>query len=103
MCHLTENAFQSCETSLLDPALGLARQDLWGLGVLTRLTWLIHTPVLPSNWLLDKIFVLAGELGQVHMANKKFPIFLHAGRVKREGERSLQLSISFITKSSGPN
>ena len=32
MCHLTENAFQSCETSLLDPALGLARQDLWGLG-----------------------------------------------------------------------
>ena len=39
---------------------------------LTRLTWLIHTSFIPWNWCLDKIFVLADELGQVHMANKKF-------------------------------
>jgi hypothetical protein len=25
---------------------------------------------LPSNWNLDKIFALTGELGQVHMAKK---------------------------------
>ena len=47
---------------------------------LTRLTWLIHTPLLPSNWNLDKMFALTGQLGQVHMAKKIFPIFLHAER-----------------------
>ena len=46
---------------------------------LTRLTRLIHTSFLPSNWNLDKNFALTGELGQVHMAKKIFPIFLHAG------------------------
>ena len=51
-------------------------------GCLTRLTWLTHTSLLPSNWDLDKIFALAVELGQVHMANKNFPIFLHAGGFK---------------------
>ena len=39
---------------------------------LTRLTWLIHTLFLPSNWNLDKIFALTGELGQVHMGKKYF-------------------------------
>ena len=33
---------------------------------LTRLTQLIHTSLLPSNWNLDKFFALLGELGQVH-------------------------------------
>ena len=47
--------------------------------VLTRHTWLIHTSVLPSNWNLDKIFALTGQLGQVHVAKKIFVIFLHAG------------------------
>ena len=37
---------------------------------LTRLTQLIHTSLLPSNWNLDKFFALLGELGQVHMAKK---------------------------------
>jgi hypothetical protein len=60
------------------------------LEYLTRLTWLIHMSFLPSNWVLDNFFALAGELGQVHMANQKFPIFLHAGREKRKWERSLQ-------------
>ena len=68
---------------------------------LTRLTWLTHTPFLPSIWDPDKIFASAVELGQVHMANKKFPIFLHAGRGNRKGERSLQLSITFIIRSFG--
>ena len=45
---------------------------------LTRLTWLTHTSLLPSNWDLDELFALAVELGQVYMANKKFPIFLNA-------------------------
>ena len=31
-----------------------------------------HTSVLPSNWNLDKIFDLTGQLGQLHMAKKKF-------------------------------
>ena len=35
------------------------------------------------------------------MANKKFPIFLHAGRGNRKGERSLQLSITFMFRSFG--
>ena len=35
---------------------------------LRRLTWLIYTSVLPSNWNLDKTFALTGQLGQVHMA-----------------------------------
>ena len=35
------------------------------------------------------------------MANKKFPILLHAGRGKRKGERSLQLSISYFIISFG--
>ena len=56
-----------------------AGNNLNGLG-LTRITWLIHTSVLPSNWNLGKFFVLTGELGQVHMAKKLFPIFLHAGK-----------------------
>ena len=50
------------------------------MSTLTRLTWLIHISVLPSNWNLDKIFALTGQLGQVHMAKKIFLIFLHAGR-----------------------
>ena len=37
---------------------------------LTRLTWLIHTSVLPSNWNPGKIFPL----------KKIFLIFLHGGR-----------------------
>ena len=47
---------------------------------------MVHTSLLPSNRQLDKIFVLADELGQVHMANKKFPIFLHAGRGNGRGK-----------------
>ena len=47
---------------------------------------------------MDKIFALAGKLGQVHMAGKKFPIFLHAGNGNRKGERSLQLCITFINR-----
>ena len=37
---------------------------------LTRLTWLIHALFLPSNWNLDKILALAGELCEVHMTKK---------------------------------
>ena len=48
--------------------------------LLKRFTWLIQTLFLPSNWNLNKIFVLTGELGQAHMAKKLFLIFLHAGR-----------------------
>ena len=51
---------------------------------------------------MDKKFALTGHLAQVHMANKKFPIFLHAGRGNGKRERSLQLSITFITISFGP-
>ena len=47
---------------------------------LTRLSWLIPTSFLPSNWNLDKIFALTGKSGHVHMANKIFPIYLHAGK-----------------------
>ena len=32
------------------------------INVLTRLTWLIHTSVLPSNWDLGKIFALTVQL-----------------------------------------
>ena len=35
------------------------------------------------------------------MANKKFPIFLHAGRGNGKGESSLQFSINSIMTSSG--
>jgi len=42
---------------------------------LTRLTLLIHTSVLPSNWNLR-----LGPLGQVHMVKWMFEIFLHARR-----------------------
>ena len=38
----------------------------------TRLTCLIHTLLLPSNWNLDKNFALTGESGQVHMTKKYF-------------------------------
>ena len=69
--------------------------------LLTRLTWLTHTSLLPSNWELDEIFALAVELGQVHMANKNFPIFLHAGKAKRKGERSLQFFITLMIISFG--
>ena len=48
--------------------------------VLTRLTWLIHTSVLPSIWNPGKIFAPIGQLGQAHMVKKIFLIFLHAGR-----------------------
>ena len=48
--------------------------------VLTHLTLLIHTSVLPSNWNLCKIFAPIRQLGQVHMVKKIFPIFLHAWR-----------------------
>ena len=34
---------------------------------LTRLTWMIHTSFLPSNWNLGKIFALTGPLGLVHI------------------------------------
>ena len=50
------------------------------LSLLTRLTCLIQISCLPSNWNLDKIFALAGELDQVHMAKKLFAIFLHSKR-----------------------
>ena len=46
---------------------------------LTRLTWLIHTSVLPSIWNPDKIFAPTGLLGQVHIVKKIFLKFLHAG------------------------
>ena len=46
---------------------------------LTRLTWLIHTSVLPSSWNPDKIFAPTGLLGQVHIVKKIFLKFLHAG------------------------
>ena len=49
------------------------------LGLLTRLAWLIHTSVLPSNWNPDKIFAPTGLLGQVHTVKKIFLKFLHAG------------------------
>ena len=54
--------------------------NLYENASLTRLTWLIHTSVLPSNWNLGKISALTGQLGQVHMVKKIFLIFLHAGR-----------------------
>ena len=41
-------------------------------GYLARLTWLIHSSVLPSIWNLSKSFVLTGPLGQVHMVKKYF-------------------------------
>ena len=47
---------------------------------LTRLTWLIHTSVLPSNWNLGH-FALKSQLGQVHMVREIFLIFLHAGAI----------------------
>ena len=50
------------------------------LTFLTHLTWQIHTLCLPSNRNLDIFFALTGELGQVHMAKKIFPIFHHVGR-----------------------
>ena len=77
-------------------------RDTLMLGNLTRLRPLNRTSLLPSSWNLDKIFALTGHLAQVHMANKKFPIFLHAGKGKRKRERSLQLSITFISISFGP-
>ena len=49
--------------------------------LLTRLTWLIHTSVLPSNWNPDKMFPPTGLLGQVHMVKKIFLKFLHAGAI----------------------
>ena len=69
---------------------------------LTRLRRLNRTYLLPSSWMLDKIFALTGHLAQVHMANKKFLIFLHAGRGNCKRERLLQLSITFFTISFGP-
>ena len=48
---------------------------------LTRLTWLIHTSVLPSSWNPDKIFAPTGLLGQVHKVKKKFLKFLYAGAI----------------------
>ena len=39
---------------------------------LTRLTWLIHTSVLPSNWNPDKIFAPTGLLGEVHTVKKEY-------------------------------
>ena len=47
--------------------------------ILTRLTWLIHTSVLPSSWNPGKIFAPTDQLVQVDMVKKIFPIFLHAG------------------------
>ena len=45
---------------------------------LTRLTWLIHTSVLPLDWNLGNIFAVTGPLGQVHMAKNLFLKLLHA-------------------------
>ena len=59
------------------------RRSFWGaewVCILTRLTWLIHTSVLPSIWNPGKIFAPIGQLGQAHMVKKIFLIFLHAGR-----------------------
>ena len=54
-------------------------------GVFTRLTWLIHISVLPSNWNPDKFFAPTGLLGQVHTVKKYFwnasmrePFFLNS-------------------------
>ena len=49
--------------------------------LLTRLTWLIHTSVLPSIWNPGKIFAPTGLLGQVHMVKQIFLKFLHAGSI----------------------
>ena len=53
----------------------------WNQKDLTRLTWLIHTSVLPSIWNPDKIFAPTGLLGQVHIVKKIFLKFLHAGAI----------------------
>ena len=45
------------------------------LASLTCLTLMVHTSFLPSNWNLDKIFALTGELDQVHMAKKNISNF----------------------------
>ena len=42
---------------------------------LTRLTWLIHLSVLPSNWNLGKMFALTGSLDQVHMVKINISVF----------------------------
>ena len=55
--------------------------DLRKIFDLTRLTWLIHTSVLPSNWNPVKIFAPTGLLGQVHMVKRIFLKFLHAGAI----------------------
>jgi len=48
--------------------------------LLTCLTWLIHTSVLPSNWNPDKIFAPTGLLHRSSTYGKKiFLKFLHAG------------------------
>ena len=72
--------------------------SFYKLMVLTRLSRLNRTSLLPSSCNLDKNFALTGHLAQVHMANKKFPIFLHAGRGNGKGQKSHQLSINFIIR-----
>ena len=83
-------------TNLMSLRCGLS---FYKLMVLTRLSRLNRTSLLPSSCNLDKIFALTGHFAQVHMANKKFPIFLHAGRVNRKREISWQFSIAFILRS----
>ena len=56
-----EVKIKSCLLQLSAPQIQL---------LLTRLTRLIHTSFLPSNWNLDKIFALTVGLGQAHMAKK---------------------------------
>ena len=64
-------------------------------GQLTRLTWLIHTSLLPSSCQLDKNFTLIGDLAQVHMSRKIFLIFLHAGNGNGKWERSGMIRIRY--------
>ena len=40
--------------------------------MLTRLTWLIDTSVLRSNWYLGKLFAPTGQLGQAHTVKKGY-------------------------------
>ena len=83
-CHCLLGHLKSKHQRTLQPISPAVRNKylliefkMWSL---TRLTWLIHTSVLPSIWNPGKIFAPIGQLGQAHMVKKIFLIFLHAGR-----------------------
>ena len=62
-----------CQTFRLSfcPMFGWIQRLVY-LIFLTRLTLLIHTSVLPSNWNLSKFFAPIGQLGQAHMVKECF-------------------------------